>query len=43
MLAGLAIVGYTDFELTDSTRNDQDGAVRLRGTRDHVLDEIPVA
>jgi hypothetical protein len=29
--------GYTGLELTDSTRNDQDGAVRLRGIRDHVL------
>lgn len=42
MLAGLATLRYTGLELTDPTRNDQDCAVRLGGTRDHVLNKIPM-
>ena len=42
VLAGLAILGDTGFELTGTTSNDEDGTVGLRGTSDHVLDEVTV-
>lgn len=40
MLAGLAIFGNTGFEFTGTGSNDEDSAVGLRGTSDHVLDEV---
>ena len=42
MLAGLAILGDTSLELTGTTGNDEDGAVSLGSTSDHVLDEVTV-
>lgn len=43
MLTGLAILRDTSLELTLATGNDEDSAVSLRGTRNHVLDEVTVA
>ena len=43
MLAGLAILRDTSLELTGTTSNDEDGAVSLGGTSDHVLDEVTVS
>lgn len=42
VLTGLAILGDTSLELTSTTGDDKDGAVGLRGTSDHVLDEVTV-
>ena len=42
VLAGLAILGDTSLELTSTTGNDEDSAVGLGGTGDHVLDEVTV-
>ena len=42
MLTGLAILGDTSLELTSTGGNDENGAVSLRGTSDHVLDEVTV-
>ena len=43
MLASLAILGDTSLELTSTSGDDEDSAVSLRGTSDHVLDEVTVA
>ena len=43
VLAGLAILGDTSLELTGTSGDDEDCAVSLRGTSDHVLDEVTVA
>ena len=43
VLTGLAVLGDTSLELTNTGGNDQDGAIGLGGTCDHVLDEITVA
>lgn len=43
MLTSLAILGDTSLELTSAGGNDENGAVGLRGTRDHVLDEVAMA
>ena len=43
MLASLAILGDTGLELTGTTGDDEDSAVSLGGTSDHVLDEVTVA
>ena len=43
VLAGLAILGDTSLELTSTAGNDEDSAVSLGGTSDHVLDEVTVA
>ena len=43
VLAGLAILGDTSLELTGTSGDDEDSAVSLRGTSDHVLDEVTVA
>jgi len=43
VLTSLAILGDTSFELTSAGSNDEDGAVSLGGTSDHVLDEITMA
>lgn len=42
VLASLAILGDTGLELTSTGSNDEDSAIGLRGTRNHVLDEITV-
>ncbi|PSE65571.1 hypothetical protein C7G78_18925, partial [Acinetobacter baumannii] len=42
VLTGLAILGDTSLELTSTSGNDEDSAVSLRGTSNHVLDEITV-
>lgn len=42
VLSGLTILGDTSLELTNTTSNDEDGAVSLGSTGDHVLDEISV-
>ena len=40
VLASLAILGDTGLELTGTTGDDEDSAVSLGGTSDHVLDEV---
>lgn len=42
VLTGLAILGDTSLELTSTGGNDEDSAVSLGGTSDHVLDEVTV-
>lgn len=42
MLSCLAVLGDTSFELTNTGGDDEDGAIGLGGTGDHVLDEITV-
>jgi len=42
VLTSLAILGDTSLELTSTGSNDENGAVGLGGTCDHVLDEITV-
>ena len=42
VLTSLAILGDTSLELTSTGGNDENGAVSLGGTSDHVLDEITV-
>jgi len=42
MLTGLAVLGDTSLELTSTGGNDENGAISLRSTSDHVLDEITV-
>lgn len=42
VLTGLAILGDTSLELTSTGSNDENSAVSLGGTSDHVLDEITV-
>jgi hypothetical protein len=43
VLAGLTVLGDAGFELTGTSSDDQDAAVSLRGSSDHVLNEISVA
>jgi len=43
VLAGLTVLGDTGLELTSTGGDDQHTAIGLGGSRDHVLDEIPVA
>lgn len=43
VLTSLTVLRDTSLELTDTSGNDHDSAVGLRGTSDHVLDEITVA
>merc|ERR1711962_163857 len=43
MLTGLAVLGDTGFKFTGSGGDDEYGAVGLRSSGDHVLDEIPVS
>jgi hypothetical protein len=40
MLAGLAILGNARLEFTSTASNDENGTVGLRGTSNHVFDEI---
>ena len=42
VLTGLAILGDTSLELTSTGGNDENSAVGLRGTSNHVLDEVTV-
>ena len=42
VLTGLAILGDTSLELTSTGSDDENSAVGLGGTSDHVLDEITV-
>ena len=42
VLASLTVLRDTSLELTSTTGNDEDGAVSLGGTSDHVLDEVTV-
>lgn len=42
VLTSLAILGDTSLELTSAGGDDENGAVGLGGTRDHVLDEVTV-
>jgi hypothetical protein len=42
VLTGLTVLGDTGLELTSAGGNDENGAVSLGGTSDHVLDEITV-
>lgn len=42
VLTSLAILGDTSLELTSTGSNDEDSAIGLGGTSDHVLDEITV-
>lgn len=42
VLTSLAILGDTSLELTSTGGNNENGAVSLGGTSDHVLDEITV-
>jgi hypothetical protein len=42
VLTGLAILGDTSLELTSTGGNDEDSAISLGGTSDHVLDEVTV-
>lgn len=43
VFTGLAILGDTSFEFTSTGGNDEDSAIGLGGTGDHVLDEITMA
>lgn len=43
VLAGLTILGDTGFELTSTGSDNQDSAVGLGGTSDHVLDEVTMS
>lgn len=43
VLASLTIFGDTSLELTGTTSNDEDSAISLGSTGDHVLDEITVS
>ena len=42
VFSGLTILGDTSFEFTNTSGDDEDSAISLRGTSDHVLDEITV-
>ena len=42
VLTSLTVLGDTGFELTSTGSNDENGAVGLGGTSDHVLDEVTV-
>ena len=42
VLTGLAILGDTSLELTSTGSNDENSAVGLGGTSNHVLDEVTV-
>jgi len=42
VLTGLTVLGDTGFKFTDTGGDNEDGAVSLRGTSNHVLDEVTV-
>ena len=43
MFSGLSVFGDTGFEFTSTGSDDQDTAISLGGSSDHVLDEISVS
>merc|ERR1719446_1499070 len=43
VLPGLTVLGDTGFKLSSTGGNDEDSTVSLRGSGDHVLDEITMA
>merc|ERR1719508_419766 len=43
VLPGLTVLGDTGFKLSSSGGNDEDSTISLRGSGDHVLDEITMA
>ena len=43
VFTSLAILGDTSFKLTSTSSNDENSAVSLGGTCDHILDEVTVA
>ena len=43
VLASLTVLGDTGLELTSAGGNDENGAVGLGSTGDHVLDEVTVS
>ena len=43
MLSGLTVLGDTSLEFTGASGNDEDSAISLGGTSDHVLDEITMS
>jgi hypothetical protein len=43
MFTGLTILGDTSFELTSTSGNDEDSAIGLRGTGDHVFDKVTMS
>jgi hypothetical protein len=43
VFTGLAILGDTSLELTSTTGDDEDSAISLGGTSDHVFDEVTMA
>ena len=43
MLSGLTVLGDTGLELTSTGGDDENSAVGLGGTGDHVLDEVTVS
>jgi len=43
MLSGLTVLGDTGLELTGTGGDDEDSTVGLRGTGDHVFDEVTVS
>ena len=42
VLASLTVLGDTGLELTGTTGDDEDGAVSLGSTSNHILDEVAV-
>ena len=43
MLSSLAILRDTGLEFTSTSGNDEDSAISLGGTSDHVLDEVAMS
>ena len=43
VLSGLTILGDTSLEFTSTGGNDEDSAISLGGTSDHVFDEVTVS
>ena len=43
VLASLPVLGDTSLKFTSASSNDEDSAVSLRGARNHVLYEVPMA
>jgi len=42
VFSGLTVLGDTGFKFTDTGGDDEDGAIGLRGSGNHVFDEISV-
>jgi hypothetical protein len=42
VFTSLAILGDTSFEFTSTASNNKDSTISLRGSRDHVLNEVTV-